>query len=187
MLNASPLVHTNAALLDEFLSGLRTRLETNLSWLTKAYGNAQALKAQRDGRTITYPGVPTSKGTEYLSMFPDEHLGNFLWFDIPSYQIDDRGRPNKTYFATGGLIVWGDLRRMYPADWTGRTVEDAKRDLIAALDASGRAIRLQRSYDRQADIFRGYTDTEIDNQYMMRPYMAFRFDIECQFQQNVSC
>lgn len=185
MRNASPLVHASPVLLDQFLSGLRSHLETNVSWLDKAYGNAQALKEDRAGRVITYPAIPTTKGDEYLSMFPDEHLGNFLWFDVPSYNVDDQGRPNKRYFAPGGIVVWGDLFRMYPSDWKQRTAEDAKNDIITALPYN--KVRVQRIYDRQADIYRGYTDTEVNNQYMMRPFVAFRIDVEMSFQPTVGC
>lgn len=190
MLNPSPLVHADAKLLDLFLAEVRTHLQTKLSWLTTAYGNAQALKEMRDNRTVTYPGIPTTNGIDYLSMFPDEHLGQFTWFDIPSYDVDDNGRPNKKYTVSAGLIGWGDLRRIYPADWKERTVEDVKNDVTVALQAPGLSngkIRLSKSHNRQADIYRGYTDTEINNQYMMRPYVAFRLDLEMTFQPNTNC
>ena len=190
MLNPAPLVHTDAALLDLFLMALRTHLQANVSWLTTAYGNAQQLKRTKDNRTVTYPAVPALNGVEYIDMFPDEHLGQFSWFDIPSYSIEDRGRPDKIYKADASLIVWGDLRRMYAADWQGRTVEDAKNDVLTALEApglSGGKIRLKNTYNRQSDIYRGYTDSEVENQYMMRPYIAFRLELEMMFQPNTLC
>lgn len=190
MLNPSPLVNANAVLLDEFLFELRTHLTTSVSWLDLALGSAQALKGVKDGRTITYPGVPSTQGEEYINCFPDEHLGNFLWFDIPSQNVEDNGRPDKRYFVPAGMVVWGDLRRMYTADWRGRTAEDAKNDILTAFNAPGfrqGKVRVQRIYDRQADIYRGYTDTEVQNQYMMRPYIAFRMDLELTYQPGIAC
>jgi hypothetical protein len=190
MRNASHITYTSAALLDAFLVELRVVLQNRLSWLTSAYGKADVLKRDKDGRTITYPGVPSTKGTEYIEVFPDEHLGNFLFFDVPGYDIDDQGRPYKEYSASGSIICWFDLRRVYPNDWQQRTTENVKSELIDALGATGLStgkIRLTRSYDRQADIYRGYTDTEVQNQYMMRPYGAFRLDITMTFNPNRTC
>lgn len=190
MPNPLPLVHADAQLLDAFLVELRTHLEAKLSWLTKAYGNAQVLKEDAGGRTVVYPAVPTTAGAEYLRMFPDELLGQFIWFDVPSYDIEDRGRPTKVYTVAAGLICWGDLRRIYPTDWKGRTVENVKSEVSTALQSPGfqnGKIRLQRSHSRQSEIYRGYTDTEIENQYMMRPYVAFRLDLEMIFQPNTTC
>lgn len=190
MINPAPLANIEAVLLDVFLLELRLHLQAKLSWLTTAYGKAQALKRDKDGRTVVYPGVPALGGVEYISMLPDEHLGQFSWFDIPEYDIEDQGRPDKIYRTDASLIVWGDLRRIYPSDWQGRTVENVKNDVITALQAPGLSsgkVRLSRSYDRQSDIYRGYTDTEVENQYMMRPYVAFRLDLQLTFQPGTTC
>jgi hypothetical protein len=190
MVNPSHIEYVEAALLDRFLDSLCTKLTSSLSWLDNAYGNAQALKEYRDGRTHTFPAVPTTKGKEYLRMFPDEHLGNFIWFDVPGYDIQDEGRPSRNYEATGSLICWFDLRRVYPNDWTQRGAENVKNELLSVLSSRGLTrgkIRLRRSYDRQADIYRGYSDTEIENQYMMRPYGAFRIELTITFNPDTAC
>ena len=190
MRNPTYITYSGPALLDVFLVELSGVLEAKLSWLTTAYGAAQVLKRDKDGRTVTYPAAPSNKGAEYIELFPDEHLGNFIWFDVQSYEIDDKGRPDKDFKADGSLICWVDLRRVYPADWKERSVENVKSDVIAALKATGLTtgkIRLTRSYDRQADVYRGYTDAEIQNQYMMRPYCAFRLDLTMTFYPNRTC
>jgi hypothetical protein len=41
---------------------------------------------------------------------------------------------------------------------------------------TGGRIILNRIYERAENIYRGYTLSEIDNQFLMHPFAGFRFD-----------
>ena len=173
---------TTPKLWDWAIAELQTELEANISWLTVAFGKASRKVRSKDGRDIRYPAVFTSGG-DYLSMFPDGHIGNYSWIDVRDYQeFTSEDRRQEQYLSSEiGLVFWLDLQSAYPADYTLRTIEHAKNDVIVALQN----IKLTRSVlsvDRVAEwaenIYRGYTYNEIESQFLMFPYTGFRFEGE---------
>jgi len=165
------------ALLDAAFAQVQAKLLSGLSWLDFAFGKAQRLERQREGQTIRYPGVFGSK--DYINMFPDSHLGNFCFFDVPDAQvIEDWRRGHFNRFHTGfGLVFWVDLRDVYPADYTRRTTEHVKEEVLrffATTSFAGCRVEPTEIDERTENIYPGYTIAEIDNQFLMRPYAGFR-------------
>lgn len=175
-------VPTSPKLWDYAVAELQTELTDNITWLTAAYGKAQRrVMPGKDGRAVTYPAVYSGTG-DYLNMLPDGHLGNYCWLDVDDYQdISGEREQQNDIRASVGLVFWLDLRTAYTSDYENRTIEHAKNDAIVAL----RAIRLTRSVllidrvaERAENIYRGYTASEIESQFLMFPYTGFRLEGE---------
>ena len=183
---ANPTIPTpiDPQLIDIALLQLQTELTTGLSWLTAAYGKAQRLiERNTSGKRIYFPGVYAG-AKEYLKVFPDSHLGNFCFFEVPDG--NERVLWNKNHYnwltSDFGLIFWFDFRDVYPspADWTLHTIENVKSEVLRVLTTttySNLSITDITTFSEQADnIYRSYTHNEISEQFLMRPYGGFRIN-----------
>jgi hypothetical protein len=176
-----------ARLWDYAAMELQSELEANLAWLDKAFG--KAIRQQRpspEGRPYTFPAAYSGTG-DYLSMFPDGHLGNFAWLDVADEQRLEGERDNWARItADVGLVFWLDLRTAYPANPSLRSIENAKHDALEAL----KAVRLTRSVlliesvsERKENIYRGYDYREIPDTFIFWPYACFRMQGQMQITQ----
>ena len=183
-------VLVDAKLIDKALIELQSSLTSKLTWLDHAFGKAQRLKKLVEGKVVVYPGVYVGK-EEYLNVFPDGHIGNFSFFDIEDgEELDYRSRQNIHTEAKFGLVVWFDYRKVYPADWKSRTIENVKAEVMAALkttSARNSSIRLTRFWERSENMYKGYTDKEIDQQFLMRPYGGFKLEGTITFSEIPNC
>jgi len=168
-------------LLDAAFAQVNAKLLVAFDWLDFAFGKAQRLEREKNGRVIRYPAVYGS--TDYINMFPDSHLGSFSFFDVPDTQIVDewkRGHYNR--FRTGfGLVFWVDLRDVYPNDFTRRTGEHVKADVLRFFGSkffAGCRVEITEVDERTENVYPGYNISEIDNQFLMRPYYGFRISGE---------
>lgn len=180
-MNPQPITITTPALLDAACNAVALAMRDSLTWLDNAYGRAVKRERMQDGQRVIYPAIYAGGG-EYLRLFPDEHLGNFCWMDVQDgYSVDWIARKYWRVRATAGLIVWFDLRSVYPSTYDSNTEENVKSAVLGALrSALSPALRftVSRAWDRSENIFRGYSLSEVDNQFMMRPYGCFRLDGE---------
>lgn len=176
----------NPVMLDAVIGHIQQGLVENISWLDAAFGRAQRLVKMQGGKRIVTPNVYCGgwnghSPNDYIEVSPDSKIGNFAFFEIDDPQTIDAGpwaREVKTPF---GLIVWFDLTRVYDTD-LNRNTEKLKAEILHVLNGragwhlpSGR-ITINRIYERAENIYRGYTLSEIDNQFLMHPFAGFRFD-----------
>ena len=176
----------NAIMLDAHIGEIQQGLVDNISWLDAAFGRSQRLTKMMNGKKIITPNVYCGGWNghgenDYIEVSPDSKIGNFSFFEIDDPQTIDAGpwaREIKTPF---GLIVWFDLTRVYNSA-TNRNTERLKAEILHVLN--GRAgwhltdgrITINRIYERAENIYKGYSLSEIDNQFLMHPYGGFRFD-----------
>lgn len=176
----------NPVMLDFVIGEIQQGLAEQITWLDVAFGRSQRLSKMMNGKRIITPNVYCGGWNghgpnDYIEVSPDSHIGNFSFFEIEEPQTIDPGpwaREIKTPF---GLIVWFDLTRVYNTD-TNRNTEKLKAEILHCLNGrtgwhltDGRII-INRIYERAENIYRGYTLSEIDNQFLMHPYAGFRFD-----------
>lgn len=199
MTNPTPQVLINPVLEDAAFLLIRNKLESGLSWLNKAYGKAQKIVNRSgnipesyfpSGREVYFPGIHVG-GNEYLDMFPDEHLGNYSFFDmrLDEYRVDNwatKSPKKMMYKFNAGLIVWFDFRTVYPspADWQKYSVSNVVKlviDELAAMTLPGVHLEVDRYFETVENIYRGYTHTEIKNQFAMKPYGLFRIDLDINY------
>ena len=176
----------NAVMLDRVLGEIQNGLVENIGWLDAAFGKAQRLTKMMNGKNIITPNVYCGgwQGhgpNDYIEVSPDSKIGNFSFFEVEDPQTIDAGPWAREVSAPFALIVWFDLTRVYGvAD--NRNTERLKAEILHVLN--GRAgwhltegrIAINRIYERAENIYRGYTLSEIDNQFLMHPFSGFRFE-----------
>lgn len=180
----------NAVMLDRVIGEIQQGLVDNIGWLDAAFGRSQRLTKMVNGKKIITPNVYCGGWNghgenDYIETSPDSKIGNFAFFEIEDPQTIDAGPWAREIKAPFSLIVWFDLTRVYrdaPDPATNRNTEYLKAQILRVLNGragwhlTGGRIVLNRIYERAENIYRGYTLSEIDNQYLMHPFAGFRFD-----------
>ena len=176
----------DAVMLDKVIGEIQQGLADNLTWLDAAFGRSQRLSKMMDGKRIITPNVYCGgwRGhgeNDYIEVSPDSKIGNFAFFEIEDPQTIDAGPWARDIKAPFALIVWFDLSHVYKT-YTNRNTEQIKADILHILNGragwhltNGRVV-INKIYERAENIYRGYTLSEIDNQYLMHPYGGFRFE-----------
>ena len=176
----------NPVMLDKVIGEIQTGLVENITWLDAAFGRAQRLAKMVNGKRIITPNVYCGGWNghgpnDYIETSPDSKIGNFSFFEIDDPQTIDAGPWAREIKAPFGLIVWFDLTRVYNVV-DNRNTEKLKAEILHVLNGragwhlTGGRIAINKIYERAENIYRGYTLTEIDNQFLMHPYAGFRFD-----------
>lgn len=186
MSNINAPVIPNPVMLDRVIGEIQQGLVDNLSWLDAAFGRAQRLAKMVNGKRIITPnvycGLWNGHGVnDYIETSPDAKIGNFSFFEIEDPQTIDAGPWAREIKAPFGLIFWFDLTRVYnePAN---RNTEQLKAQILHVLNGrtgwhlTGGRIVINKIYERAENIYRGYSISEIDNQFLMHPFAGFRFD-----------
>lgn len=176
----------NAVMLDRVIGEIQNGLADNIQWLDAAFGRAQRLTKMMNGKRFVTPNVFCGGWNghgenDYIETSPDSRIGNFAFFEVDDPQTLDNDPWNRRIKCPFGLIVWFDLRRVYNTA-SNRNTEKLKADILHVLTGhagwhltSGH-ITINRIYDRAENIYRGYSLSEIDNQFLMHPFAGFRFD-----------
>lgn len=176
----------DAVMLDRVIGSIQQGLVDNLPWLDAAFGRSQRLTKEMNGRRIITPNVYCGGWNghgenDYVEVSPDSKIGNFAFFEVEEPQTLTPGVWARSIKAPISIIFWFDLRRVYEES-TNRNTEYLKAQILRVLE--GRAewhlpqgrLTLNRIYERAENIYRGYTLSEVDNQYLMHPFAGFRFE-----------
>lgn len=194
MANLQPISLINPVLEDKALGLIQAHLEAKIHWLDKAYGRASKLVKTREGKTIYYPAIPSNEevtGKEYITLWPDEHLGNFCFFDLKDEQVIEswgkRDMGNNRYLFSGNLIFSFNLRNIYGETyWKNNTVANVVNEVfilgLSTFSSLGVSILVEGKYRRETEnVFRSYTHNEVGNQFNMRPYGIFSIEIQIRY------
>jgi hypothetical protein len=183
---------------DAALLVISGKLEAGLSWLGKAYGRVQLMVDERNGRQVQIPGIYIggADGKQYMpgGLLPDTHKGNFSFFDLSDRQGITMFRPVRELLFTVGLVVWGDARTTYPADWQERNVVNVVSDVLDVLEnmatPSINIVPTMYFYDA-TNIYNqrryrldSFTHNEIQTQFLMWPYFGFRIEMDIKYFNN---
>lgn len=186
-------VIANAVMLDRVIGEIQQGLVDNLTWLDAAFGRSQRLIKMMNGKRIVTPNVFCGgwKGHgefDYIEVSPDSKIGNFSFFDVEEPQNLTAGPWAREFSVPFGLVVWFDLTRVYNT-LSNRNTEYLKAQILRVLNGrtgwhlgEGR-IAINRIYERAENIYRGYTLSEIDNQFLMHPFGGFRFEGTLEFEE----
>ena len=173
-------------MLDLHIGEIQKGLVDNISWLNAAFGRAQRLSKMINGKRVITPNVYCGGWNghgenDYIEVSPDAKIGNFAFFDIEDPQTIEAAPWARTITVPFGLVVWFDLTRVYNTAMN-RNTEKLKADILHVLNGrtgwhltEGRII-INRIFERAENIYKGYTLSEIDNQFLMHPFGGFRFD-----------
>lgn len=164
--------------LDVVLTSINSILMSNLTWLT-SFGRVLKVK-DKDGnvKPLIYSGE--TNGKEYISMLPDSHLNNYSFWDIEDGEgIDWIQGVNSKNEVNFGLVFFFDFRDLYTSDYTQRSIENVKHDVIEVLRTKSipnATISIEKVYHEANNIYKGYSHKEIQNQFLMRPYGSFKIE-----------
>lgn len=186
MSNTNAPMIKDAVMLDRIIGEIQGGLVDNLAWLDAAFGRSQRLIKNMNGKTIITPNVFCGgwRGhgeNDYIEVSPDSKIGNFSFFEIEEPQTIDSGPWERTFTTPFALIFWFDLTRVY-GEASNRNTEKLKGEILHFLNGrmgwvlpSGR-ITINRIFERAENIYRGYTLSEVENQFLMHPFAGFRFE-----------
>lgn len=187
MYSTNAPVINNPVLLDKIIGEIQQGLVDNLSWLDAAFGRCQRLtKITSANKRIVTPNVYCGGWNghgenDYIEVTPDSKIGNFSFAEVDDPETIELGPWANRFNAPFSLIFWFDLKRVYQSE-TNRNTELLKAEILHVLNGGtswhlteGR-LTINRIYERAENIYRGYTISEIDNQFLMHPYAGFRFD-----------
>lgn len=187
----------NPVLLDKAIQGIQQTLLLNLPWLDKAYGRGYRMIQHLDnGSKYVYPAAYIGSN-EYVSLTPNDNIGNFCWFDIYDPQVITTQIPTyPTHTYKGALVFWLDLQTVYDTD-EFINAEEIKSEILRVLTSPGiipgngrvSVTEVVESIDK---IYQGYTLEHIystrnyaeedvqalDKQFFMFPYYGVRFEFE---------
>ena len=169
---------------------MQVQMGAGLAWLNHIFGKAEKTAVdfavlrqyyQKHEHKEAYylPSVYVGKG-KYESIVPDRRdWGNYAFFYMEEPQEVSGGRRVPPYFdleGTVNVIVWGDSRDIEAED--DRNLESIKNELLNVLGGmrltTGR-VEWERVYEQDKGVFEEYSMSEMDGQYLMWPFFAFRF------------
>ena len=188
MSTTAPIL-AGSVLVDAVIAELQQNLVANLPWLDVAFGRSQRIIHQTpSGRTLVVPNVFCGGwnghgDNDYIEVSPDARIGNFCFFEVQDPEDVEWSMNQLMDIETPfSLIFWFDTRTALDPK-NNRDLSHLKNDVLTLLNGrsgfvlhNGNHIRINRIYERAENIYRGYTLSEIDNQYLMHPYAGFRFD-----------
>lgn len=185
----------NPVLLDKILQDMQKSLLDNLSWLNYAFGRGYKLVEHRsNGNKFVYPAFYNGN-REYVSLLPNDNLGNFSWFDIyDPQQITAVVQSFPQYTFSGALIFWYDISTIYD-DASVMHTEEIKDEILRLLTSPGLIRNTGRFvvnaiYERFENIYKGYSIEriyndrnysgegiqELDKQFFMFPFAGIRIE-----------
>lgn len=160
----------NPVLLDKILQDMQKSLMDKLKWLDYAFGRAYKLVEHRpDGDKFVYPAAYNGNG-EYISLLPNDNLGNFSWFDIYDPQtITQVVQSMPQYTFNGAIVFWYNLDTIFESSETINT-EEIKDEIIRFLTTPGiitttGKLVINNIFERFENIYRGYSIEKIYNNY----------------------
>lgn len=172
---------SNPVLLDKVLQDIQKVLSEKLPWLNYAFGRAYKLvEHQTEGSKFIYPAAYIGNG-EYLSLAPNDNLGNFSWFDIYDPQkITQVVQSLPQYTFSGALVFWYSLSSIYEEN-TFMNTEEIKEEVLSVLTSPGLIktigkLSITEICERHENIYKGYSLENTDNQFFMYPYAGLRIE-----------
>lgn len=185
----------NPVLLDKIVQDMQKSLTKRLKWLNYAFGRAYKLVEHRpDGNKFIYPAAYNGNG-EYISLLPNDNLGNFSWFDIYDTQkITEVVQSLPQYTFSGAIVFWYNLNSIYE-DSNNLYTEEVKDEIIRTLTTPGLItttgkLSIKDIYECFENIYKGYSIEkiynnyiykgqgiqDIDKQFFMFPYAGIRIE-----------
>lgn len=181
--------NSSPKLIESVIQELQTVLKDNLAWLDYAFGKSYKLVKLVNNVEYKYPAVYAGN-REYLSVLPDDIVGNISFFEVHDPQEYDGavqcGKGNlKVKIA---LIFWFSLETIYENTDIIMS-ENIKNDILKLITTPGKLSRgrvtVEKVYEKAENIYSGYSLKQIQNQYLMFPHYGFRF--ECELLINELC
>ena len=172
---------TEPKLFDKPIQDIQKSIAKKLLFMNHVFGRCERLTKEVNGKRILSPNVYAGKD-EYILLTPDNtDLGNYCFFveDDPETMVANFGLSGRLK-APFSLVVWVDMRTIEDKDI--RNIYDLELKVLDAVAVPGvtrhGGIEVLRVYHRAENVFNGFTIDEVDNQFLMSPFMGLRLDLE---------
>ena len=173
------LIPDNPVAIDKVFSEIQVALANEYSWLTHVFGKSQLLVSKRNKKEYKYPAVHY-KDTKYLDMLPSKKYGNTCWFIVDDLEdiLDYVPRKQSKLKSNFSIVFWVNLNEIYSGS-SYRELETLKAELYNFLNHKifyqGARVKFDKVAENFTNIYKEYSTKEIDQQYLMQPYVALRF------------
>lgn len=182
-------INPDPQLLDKVVKQVRDKFKEKLTWLDTVFGLAFVNTMRIDKKDYKYPAVYIGK-QEYVNALPTEQYGNYCFFeaeDPTTYNPDYVGKHQIT--SRLSIIFYVNMDDLYQDDLVHR-IENVKRLILDVLASpgilkNGGSLRVNKIYQRVENVFNNYQLTQINEQFLMYPYVGLRF--ECLVSHTESC
>lgn len=168
-------------LFDRPIQDIQKSIAKKLLFMNHIFGRAERLLKVVEGRRHFSPNVYKGKD-EYELLTPDNmDLGNYCFFvpDEPQVMVSAFGVSGRIK-APFSLVVWVDMRTIEDKDV--RNIYDVELKVLDAVASPGvlrhGGLEVSRVYFKAENVFAGFTMDEVDNQFLMSPYMGLRIEME---------
>ena len=154
----------NPVLLDSIIANIQSGLMENVDWLNVVFGRAQRIAKVINGKRYYIPSVYVG-GTDYrgendyIEVSPDANIGNFgfFWVDDPQ-TVGWVPKEQSTIKAPFALIVWFDLRKVYPGQLNNRNTESLKNEILTVMNGGfwlkHGGIEINKIYELAENVYR---------------------------------
>ena len=176
-------------LADVLISAICAGLESKLSWLDVAFGRAERITKEINGKKYLLPVIYNEESpfvNEYTSLSPDSQIGNFSFFWMMDPQILEwRPRIRGNFRDPFALIFWVDLRKVYGKlnDRNIYNIEDEVLKVLNSITLPTGSLSINKIYHLPEQIYREFSLESVENQFLMHPYAGFRLEGDLYYEQ----
>lgn len=174
-------------LFDRPIQDLQNIIGAKLSFMDHVFGRCERLLKAVDGQRYYTPNIYRGNN-DYVLLTPDNRvLGNYCFFvpeepETMTFSMGAMGRIKAPF----SLVVWVDQRTVEESDL--RNVYDLELKVLDAIGTPGTlrngSIDIRRVFHRAENVFAGFTLDEVDNQFMMSPFMGLRIEFELRIDED---
>ena len=175
-------------LFDRPIQDLQKSIGRKLLFMNHIFGRCERLLKVVEGRRSYSPNIYKGRD-EYELLTPDNtDLGNYCFFvpDEPEVMVANFGISGRLR-APFSLVVWVDQRTIEDKD--ARDIYGLELKVLDAIASPGvlrhGGIEVSRVFHKAENVFQGFTMDEVDNQFLMSPFIGLR--VECELWVDEDC
>ena len=165
--------------LDAALIRVSKKLYDNISWLDRMYPKSELIEDERNKRAYNYPAYYHTTLKQYIDLFPDaKHTAyGFIRLNDPVEVVEPaQFGTHDLNRARIDLIFWFNMDKIYPVRKETRYVERLRTEIKEAMAKAKDVEQINEYYFQNNRIFDGYTYSEVNRRYFMKPYAGLRIN-----------
>lgn len=189
--NPSIPLPTTSIEIDSVVFDIQTKLDVNLLWLTNSYGRAYRHVKRKDGGLMYIPEVyiGVKKGVpSYTPMNPDNDKKGMCFFSVGKEQVEFNQNEYNYISYSIGIVFWVNLKSINSSllnteIFTQNLISEVRNVLTRKLTGTNYKLEIENVVREFSEVYREYSLHEDEN-YLVAPYQAFRFNCKVKFREN---
>lgn len=185
------IIPPNAVEIEKAVESIRSMLESNLTWIDKAYFIAQKFHKLEKGRSYYYPETyapEKPKSRNYTRLTPDNDYKGMFFFLVGEGDINFE--PNQYNFITYPVsIIFSvnldliDEARLNTGIFTQSLISEARRLITDKMIMFDFDYTMESEKRGLEDVYREFSMKDIEK-YNRAPQQCFRFDMNVRIQEE---